>query len=265
MQADDLEVLVEHVLRLVSGSTPSDDQLSLVIRNYYRDGPKVEALLDRDSPQGDQLWQDIRSIYLRTGLARLSDLAQAEDVAQQALKNAFQNLSQFGFRAKLETWLTEIWKSACAEAGRREQAKKRGGAGRDSDGSSPPRPIMISLDAQDEVEAGSTLDELDEVESTQISQHLFDLLAQLLNNDDVTILRLYYVEQTYLDPREGELRKWTDATIAHLLEWKKNKVTSRRHRALERLKRNPDIRRLFEDTLGISLKSRPDRKRRKTS
>jgi len=263
LEPADLDALTNRVLPLVGESALSDDELVVAIRNYYLDGPAVEALLDYYSTAGEQLWQDVRMIYLRIGRARQLDLAQAEDLAQLALERAVQNLAGFQFRSRLKTWLTRVWLSAYAEAYRRIQAKKRGGAGRHASDSALPLGSELSLDVEDEAEIGVQHEGYDQVDSRQVSRYLFDLLAELLTDEDVIILHRYYVERTYADPEDGQPRKWADAAIARSLGRKTNTVISRRHRALKRLALNPAIRQLAEDILGVSLNLESDRNQRK--
>lgn len=65
---------------------------------------------------GDQLYnpaflQDLRQQMIKFAFLQLSSLPQAEDVVQEALTSAFQNLDSFKGRAAFKTWVFAILKN----------------------------------------------------------------------------------------------------------------------------------------------------------
>jgi hypothetical protein len=69
-------------------------------------------------------------------------------------------------------------------------------------------------------------------------------ISRIVNSEDFQILHLYYVERTFGDSA-GQERKWTDKAIGEQLGMPLNTVTSRRLRAIQRLKNNEPLRSLF--------------------
>ncbi|MEZ4617106.1 MAG: hypothetical protein R2867_16585 [Caldilineaceae bacterium] len=59
-------------------------------------------------------------------------------------------------------------------------------------------------------------------------------------------MRWYYVEQRFVD-ENGNEQKWTDDNIGQQLNMPLNTVTSRRLRAVRRLKNHPRLQELFTE------------------
>lgn len=76
----------------------------------------TSAAASRHDDLGDQLHnpaflQDLRQQMIRFAFLQLSSLPQAEDVVQEALTSAFQNLDSFKGRAAFKTWVFAILKN----------------------------------------------------------------------------------------------------------------------------------------------------------
>lgn len=74
------------------------------------------AAASRHDDLGDQLHnpaflQDLRQQMIKFAFLQLSSLPQAEDVVQEALTSAFQNLDSFKGRAAFKTWVFAILKN----------------------------------------------------------------------------------------------------------------------------------------------------------
>jgi hypothetical protein len=61
------------------------------------------------------------------------------------------------------------------------------------------------------------------------------------------------VEETYIDEQTGETKKWTDEAIGERLGKPTNTVTSKRRRALQRLKNHPRLKRVFENLVDLDI------------
>ncbi|MBJ8505866.1 RNA polymerase factor sigma-70 [Acinetobacter seifertii] len=76
----------------------------------------TSATASRHDDLGDQLHnpaflQDLRQQMIKFAFLQLSSLPQAEDVVQEALTSAFQNLDSFKGRAAFKTWVFAILKN----------------------------------------------------------------------------------------------------------------------------------------------------------
>lgn len=76
----------------------------------------TSAAASRHDDLGDQLYspaflQDLRQQMIKFAFLQLSSLPQAEDVVQEALTSAFQNLDSFKGRAAFKTWVFAILKN----------------------------------------------------------------------------------------------------------------------------------------------------------
>lgn len=76
----------------------------------------TSAAASRHDDLGDQLHnpaflQDLRQQMIKFAFLQLSSLPQAEDVVQEALTSAFQNLDSFKGRAAFKTWVFSILKN----------------------------------------------------------------------------------------------------------------------------------------------------------
>lgn len=76
----------------------------------------TSAAASRHDDLGDQLHnpaflQDLRQQMIKFAFLQLSSLPQAEDVVQEALTSAFQNLDSFKWRAAFKTWVFAILKN----------------------------------------------------------------------------------------------------------------------------------------------------------
>ncbi|WP_284118493.1 RNA polymerase factor sigma-70 [Acinetobacter seifertii] len=76
----------------------------------------TSAAASRHDDLGDQLHnpaflQDLRHQMIKFAFLQLSSLPQAEDVVQEALTSAFQNLDSFKGRAAFKTWVFAILKN----------------------------------------------------------------------------------------------------------------------------------------------------------
>lgn len=76
----------------------------------------TSAAESRHDDLGDQLHnpaflQDLRQQMIKFAFLQLSSLPQAEDVVQEALTSAFQNLDSFKGRAAFKTWVFAILKN----------------------------------------------------------------------------------------------------------------------------------------------------------
>jgi hypothetical protein len=87
---------------------------------------------------------------------------------------------------------------------------------------------------------------IEQVTQADLAQAVRREIEHLLATEDFQILYWYYVEKTHLSA-EGSQTNWTDKAIGAALGLPLNTVTSRRLRALERLRKNERLQRLFLD------------------
>lgn len=84
--------------------------------------PEVALSSAPGTPFADaQFLASLRSQMLRFAILQLSDQSQAEDAVQEALIGALKNVSSFGGRAALKTWVFAILKNKIADVLRRKQ------------------------------------------------------------------------------------------------------------------------------------------------
>jgi RNA polymerase sigma factor (sigma-70 family) len=245
----DIERLANDVLPYVQQLKEATPKAIQQIAHHYRqDGPMVRAMLREGSADGERLWRQWRAFFLRLAAQKGVFGKDAEDLAQIACERALRGLARFGFRSSLKTWMSSLFVNCYLSWIRHKKALKRQVT------------RQVSLEA--ETEKGQPIAELihgsgPSLEERQERRELRGLLDaeidRLLKSDDVTILRLYYVERQYVDERTGEPRKWTDEAIGRKLDLPRNTITSKRRRALERLRQNRAIRDLAYEILGITI------------
>jgi hypothetical protein len=74
--------------------------------------------------------------------------------------------------------------------------------------------------------------------AAQVRRLFTEEVVLLLHAVDCEILRLYYLEETFCQAPGGKEQRWTDLAIGDHLGMPLNTVTSRRFRALKRIKRH---------------------------
>jgi RNA polymerase sigma factor (sigma-70 family) len=238
--------LVEAILPVVAQlDVPSDARITVIATNYFQDGPMVVEMGVADSAQGRQLWAEWRGYFARYVNGQQIKGDDAEDLVQMICLEASVALARFRFEARLVTFFHHIARRQCAKWFKRQRRQ----------------PQLISLTASSEAseqEAGphlpaniQTPDLADEVTDAELRRLILREIAQIKASVDFQILYLYYVEKSYRDETTGEERKWTDEAIGVRLGMPRNTVTSRRRRALRRLTRNPTLRQLLRDLLGL--------------
>lgn len=244
----DIERLANDILPYVQQLKEATPKAIQQIAHHYRqDGPMVQAMLRQESADGERLWRQWRSFFLRLAAQKGVFGKDAEDLVQVACERSVRGLAGFGFQSSLKTWMSSLFVNCYLSWLREKKALKRQAR------------RQVSIEA--ETERGQPIDELipmegPSLEERQEKKDLGELLdaeiERMLKSDDVTILYLYYVERQYVDERTGELRKWTDEEIGRRLNLPRNTVTSKRKRALERLRQNKVIRALAYEILGIA-------------
>jgi len=252
--------LVEEVLPYVEKlASPTAEDIRRVVRHYRRDGPMVQAMLSPGSTEGERLWQEWRTYFLRLAASKGIFGEDAEDLAQTACERALHSLTEFHFCCSLRTWLVTTFVNCLVSWVRRKEAHKRGGKGYQPEGRETPAPARVRLVSLEQ-ERGKELllERLPEAspspeevhEQAELAYLLERELTGLLRSEEATILRLYYIERYYVNGGRGERKRWTDEAIGRVLGLSRSAVTARRRRALARLKANPAIRALALEILG---------------
>jgi len=245
-----IHLLASRILPHVIALSPTDDAtIELVARHYYEDGPRVEVMLSQGSENARQ-WSDVHAFFLQLAHRYKIEGIEPQDVAQEACARAIAGLRGYHFTASLSTWLFTVFRNTRYSILRRQRAKKRRPAALrhpESEGAEAVPPAIVSLDTiqEDQTalcelipdESTSTPEAL--AVATDMRERVMTVLEQLLGAIDVRILRLYY------------WKGWTDREIASSLGWPLNTVTSRRRRAIIRLRRDPTLRALAEEWLAL--------------
>ncbi len=95
------------------GSFPDQKTFLVIVDNFHKDGPLVQALLDANAPDSAKLWAQIReNLRRKTGL-RWPDLEiyVQQEIVSQTLERLQQYLPKFLFKSEFATWLHTIWQN----------------------------------------------------------------------------------------------------------------------------------------------------------
>ena len=95
------------------------------------DGELVERVRAGNTAAFGELVERHQGAVYRAALAALRNIADADDVAQDALVLAFQKIDQFRGDAGVRTWMVTIaWRLACRDGGARDIASNTCGCPR---------------------------------------------------------------------------------------------------------------------------------------
>jgi len=241
----DREALIDAVAPLLQ----PEDQPSVIGRvviNYYHDGPMVEAMR-LPGAIGEALWAEWRAymVSLANNKGLYGDAA--EDLAQECYLQTVRALGTFRFGSRLKTYFCGIflncyrhWARSAKRQGTHEEmlpvydaAEAETAAGQEER-----LPWLIDQRAQPQEIV------VEQLHGGEIATLVNDEIAKITKSQDFQILRWYYVEQRFID-NEGNEQKWTDDAIGQQLDMPLNTVTSRRLRAVRRLKKHPRLQELF--------------------
>lgn len=242
--------LADAILPFVQKSSgPDDRKIQRIALNYYRDGPMVQQMLARGSPDGEQLWETWRARFLSWARSRGVPADDAQDLAQDVAVQAGKALNNFRFECGLGTYLKQVFLNVhkyqlrkLSQRERREVLAEGESAAAEVpeqaiQGDHPsPETVVV---AQEEIAAMRKLIE--------------EEVRRIIRSEDFRILYWYYVEEMYIDEVTGAKKRWTDEAIGERLGMPRNTVTARRHRALRRLRNNPRLRRVFSEQFGLRL------------
>ena len=107
----------------------SDELLSTIAENYYRDAPTVEALLDEEHPEHAVLWRDwmrkVQQILLSSGSDPSDPSDALSDFVQDALIDLYRGLGRFTYRSRFATWVYTVVSRSGIRHHRTLQAQKR--------------------------------------------------------------------------------------------------------------------------------------------
>lgn len=243
----------EALVAAVTPFLPSEDQptpsaIKRVVVNYYFDGPMVEAMRGSD-PSGEVLWAEWRAYMVSLANSKGIYGDAAEDLAQETYLQTVRALSSFRFGSRLKTYFCGIflncyrhWVRSAKRQGSHEESLLSYETDDDStDNTIEERlPWLVDQSAQPQEIV------IEQVHGGQIATLVNDEIAKITKSQDFQILRWYYGEQRFVD-EEGNEQKWTDDAIGRHLDMPLNTVTSRRLRAVRRLKNHPRLQELFAE------------------
>ena len=240
----DSVALVDAVAPYIAQETsPSLAAIQRIVTNYYHDGPMVEAMQSHDTA-GEELWSEWRAymVSLANSKGLYGDLA--DDLAQEVYLQTVRALGTFRFGSRLKTYFCGIFLNCY-----RHWARSNKGL----ENREEALPTIEHDEAQEErlpwlVDEGPSPEEavLRQVHGGQIATLVHEEISKITKSQDFQILHWYYVERRFVDD-EGNEQKWTDDYIGRQLDMPLNTVTSRRLRAVRRLKSHPRLRELFDE------------------
>ncbi|MCB0085065.1 MAG: sigma-70 family RNA polymerase sigma factor [Caldilineaceae bacterium] len=222
---------------------PTASTVQRIVINYYHDGPMVEAMR-APGQTGEALWQEWRAYMVSLANSKGIYGEAADDLAQEAYLQTVRALANFRFGSRLKTYFCGIFLNCYrhwVRSATRQDAHEEGLPIDDGDEQAEERlPWLVDQEAPPE-EAVVT-----QMHGGQIATLVHEEIAKLTKSQDLQILRWYYVEQRFVDA-EGTEQKWTDDRIGQQLDLPLNTVTSRRLRAVRRLKNHPRLQELFAE------------------
>lgn len=226
--------LVDAILPFLSSpAKPTVHLIRTVATNYFLDGPMVQQMLAPNSARGEQLWLDWRSQVLKVARHKGLTAEEADDLVQAVYLQTAKALRTFHFQARVKTYFYSIFHKHFAKW--LQTKNKVETTPLESDVALP----TALIDTQ------ST----EQVENAEIQDLVRAEIQKIVNSIDFQILYLFYGEESEVDPATGGEKKWTDKTIGEKLNMALNTVTSRRLRALQRLRQNPRLAELFRGLL----------------
>jgi DNA-directed RNA polymerase specialized sigma24 family protein len=242
------ESLLPHLTRYQAkyGSFPEPTTFYTIVRNFNRDGPRVQALAAIDRPEGVRAWEQLRVELLKKSRFTWSELDsdQQEVLADQAWIRVQRYLSTYLFQAQLSTWIFKILTNEHLRLVQQLKAKQ------------PEKITVISLD--EELPEGSGRDKrltadqpilAEGIERQEVIAQLRQRLAQLAQASDIKILALHVNGYT-LEEIKTELGENGPALST---------IKRRKDRLLARLAADPLTRQIAQE-LGI-LAAAPDAKK----
>lgn len=231
----DREALVDAILPLVATfEAPTAAQIETIAFNYFNEAPTVQMMLGQEEPEGEALWVEWRTYFLNVAHSKKMPSDDAEDLVQKVFIETRRSLTNYRYQSALQTYLFRIFNNHFYKW--LKKTKRAQFSDIDDETSTQP-----ALDSE------SISEELMRNELRELMQ--FEL-QRMLQSVDFRILSLFYLEETFIDPQNGSVERWTDKKIGELLEMPLNTVTSRRTRAISRLRSSPKLAQFFADLMG---------------
>lgn len=221
---------------------PTETKITKIALNYYHDGPMFEAMRTPNDTEGEQLWAEWRAYMV--SLANNKGLygEVAEELAQEVYLQTARALEKFRFGSRLKTYFCGIFINCYRHWARSNKSQTQH------------EKVLAPWEGEETQEAHQDwlVDDtpqpeeavLERVHGGQVARLVHDEILKLTKSQDFQILRWYYVDQRFID-KAGNLQKWTDEAIGQELDMPLNTVTSRRLRAVRRLKKHPRLQELF--------------------
>lgn len=248
-----IEALVEAILPFVQpASDPTDRKIRSIARNYRLDGPMVQEMLTQGSPDGERLWAEWRQYFVNVARAKGMYPGQAEDLVQDVYFQTSKALGTFRFECRLKTFRYSVFSHCYKQWVRdkklrddKEQLLIEG----EGDNGVPLEPAIPNRSPLPEDVV------VEQMQNAALRRLVEGKIQEILKSEDFQILYLYYVEETYIDEETGEKKKWTDKAIGQRLGMPRNTVTSKRHRALQRLEDIPKLRSALKELVRPSAEA----------
>jgi RNA polymerase sigma factor (sigma-70 family) len=232
------EAILPHVQHSADSTVRTIQKIAL---NYYLDGPMVQQMCIAGTPEGERLWTEWRGYMLSLARAKGLSAENAEELAQTVYLQAAKALRTFHFGSRLKTYFCGIFINCFRYWARTNQSIEQ-------------REQALLVEGYD-LEEATTFTKLDkypspeeqvieQLQNTQIQSLVRQEIQKIINSEDFQILYRYYVEKNFID-NNGQQHKWTDKEISEHLELPLNTITSRRLRAVQRLKHNAHLRTMW--------------------
>lgn len=126
--------LEKYARAMGSDADLTEEQRRARLKNYHLDHRQVQALCRQSDPSHNIVWADLSGRVRELLKLKISSAYGHEDsatvideLAQAALANIFENLAQFRYKSRLNTWIFSIVSSEIEQYYRKWNTKKRGG------------------------------------------------------------------------------------------------------------------------------------------
>ena len=221
-----------------------DSTIARVALNYYLDGPMVQQMLAPNAADATRLWEEWRGYMLALARARGLTPEAAEDLAQDAYLETRKALPAFRFGSRVKTYFAGIFLNCYRRRMRttgRIRSREQTLTPVAREGEAEPAMELVDETASPEEQVIET------THRSQIGRLVAAEIRKIVTSEDFQILYWYYVERTFSVPGEEKEQRWTDRVIGERLGMPLNTVTSRRTRALKRLKQNDTLAAAFAE------------------
>lgn len=251
-----IEALVEAILSFVQHvSDPADRRIRSIAHNYYLDGPMVQEMLTQGSPEGERLWAEWRQYFVNVARTKGMYPEQAEDLVQDLYFQTSKALNTFRFECRLKTFVYSVF-SRCYKQWVRDKKLRddkeqlliegEGGNG---------VPLEPATPGQFPSPEEAVIEQMQHAELRQLVE---EELERILKSEDVQILRLYYMEETYIDEETGAKAKWTHQAIGERFGMPTGTVSSRIWWARKRIRNHPRLERRFRQLQSLDTEARDE-------